>query len=116
TAASRSDDLAGEYVRGEARQVERRMPRFFSNLLRVLRNRRGSDMLFLCRHLLSSRGEASQTALAAEIINVYRNMNSAQRLRFFEMLSQKFSPDTGAILRAAAEYERAPGTETLAAL
>jgi len=92
------------------------MPGFFSNLLRVLRNRRGSDMLFLCRHLLSSRGEASQTALAAEIINVYRTMNSAQRLRFFEMLSHKFSPDADAILRAAAEYERAPGTETLATL
>jgi malonyl-CoA decarboxylase len=92
------------------------MPGFFSNLLRVLRNRRGSDMSFLCRHLLSSRGEASQTALAQEIIDAYKAMNSAERLHFFEMLCRDFSPDARAILRAAGEYERAPGTQTLTAL
>jgi malonyl-CoA decarboxylase len=92
------------------------MPGFFSNLLRVLRNRRGSDMPFLCRHLLSSRGEASQTALAQEIIKSYQAMNSAERLRFFELLCRDFSPDAGVILRAAAEYERAPGAQTLTAL
>jgi malonyl-CoA decarboxylase len=92
------------------------MPGFFSNLLRVLRNRRGSDMSFLCRHLLSSRGEASQTALAQEIIDAYRSMNSAERLQFFEMLCRDFSPDAGAILRAAAEYKRAPDPQTLTAL
>jgi malonyl-CoA decarboxylase len=92
------------------------MPGFFSNLLRVLRNRRGWDMPFLCRHLLSSRGEASQTALAQEIIKAYKAMNPTQRRRFFAMLCRDFSPDSGVILRAAAEYERAPGTQTLAAL
>jgi malonyl-CoA decarboxylase len=92
------------------------MPGFLSNLLRVLRNRRGWDMPFLCRHLLSSRGEASQTALAQEIIKAYKAMNPPQRRRFFAMLCRDFSPDSGAILRAAAEYERAPGTQTLAAL
>lgn len=73
-------------------------------------------MSFLCRHLLSSRGEASQTVLAQEIIDAYRVMNSEQRLRFFEMLCRDFSPDAGAILRTAAEYKHVPGTQTLAAL
>jgi len=92
------------------------MPSFLTKLLRVLRDRRGTDMRFLCRHLLSERGEASQTALAQEIINTYSTMNSAQRLVFFEMLCREFSPDEAAIRRAAADYERTPGTNSLAAL
>jgi len=92
------------------------MPRFFSNLLRALRERRGTDMSFMCRHLLSERGEASQTALAQEIINAYRAMNEMQRLQFFEMLSHDFAPDQAAIMRAAAAYKSTPGPSTLAAL
>ena len=92
------------------------MPGLFTNLLRVLRERRGTDMRFLCRHLLSERGEASQTVLAQEIINTYRAMNSPQRLDFFGMLCREFSPDEAAIRRAAAVYERAPGTDSFAAL
>src|SRR5580692_4924740 len=92
------------------------MPGFLTNLLRSLQERRGTDMRFLCRHLLSERGEASQTALAQEIINSYAAMNSAQRSAFFEMLSREFSPSEDAVLRAASEYERAPGATTLAAL
>jgi malonyl-CoA decarboxylase len=92
------------------------MPGFLTSLLQSLRDRRGTDMRYLCRHLLSERGEASQTALAQEIINTYRKMNSAQRVSFFEMLCREFSPDEATVLRAAAEYERNPGTKTLAAL
>ncbi|HSY59053.1 MAG TPA: malonyl-CoA decarboxylase family protein [Terriglobales bacterium] len=91
-------------------------PRFLSKLLRVLRERRGTDMSFMCRQLLSERGEASQTALAQEIINAYRAMNGDQRLQFFAMLSRDFAPDHAAILRAAAEYQRTSGPSTLAAL
>src|ERR1700675_4287553 len=92
------------------------MPGFFQNLLRVLRERGGTDMLFLCRLLLSERGEASQTALAQEIINTYKTMNAAQRRGFFEMLCSEFSPDEGAIRRTAAEYQRNASPENLAAL
>jgi malonyl-CoA decarboxylase len=92
------------------------MPGFLTNLLRALQDRRGTDMRFLCRHLLSERGEASQTALAQEIINSYAAMNSAQRSAFFEMLCREFSPSEDAVRRAANEYERAPGAKTLAAL
>jgi malonyl-CoA decarboxylase len=92
------------------------MPGLLSNLLRVLRERRGTDMQFLCRHLLSERGEASQTVLAQEIINTYSAMNAAQRRVFFEMLCREFSPDEAAIRRAAAAYEGSPGPDSLAQL
>jgi len=92
------------------------MPGFLSRLLRMLQERRGTDMAFICRHLLSERGEASQTALAQEIITAYRAMNEKQRQQFFGMLSRDFSPDPAAILRAAADYQRTPGPSALAAL
>src|SRR5271170_7723987 len=92
------------------------MPGFLSQLLQMLQQRRGADMPFICRHLLSERGEASQTALAQEIVNAYRAMNERQRLQFFEMLSRDFAPGRDAILRAAADYQRAPGPSSLAAL
>src|SRR5580692_10792760 len=92
------------------------MPQFFGNLLRALRERRGTDMSFMCRHLLSERGEASQTALAQEIIVAYKAMNEEQRLKFFEMLSRDFEPDRTTIVRAAADYQSAPSPKTLAAL
>jgi malonyl-CoA decarboxylase len=89
---------------------------FLGRLLKVLRERRGADMPFMCRHLLSERGEASQTALAQEIINAYHNMNDSRRLQFFDMLVQDFGPDQATILRATADYQASPGASTLAAL
>ncbi|MDE3170211.1 MAG: malonyl-CoA decarboxylase family protein [Acidobacteriota bacterium] len=89
---------------------------FLTNLLRAMQSRRGGDMQFLCHRLLSERGEASQTAVAQEIINSYRAMGPAQRPSFFEMLCREFSPDAAGILRASAEYQKNPGTKTLAAL
>src|ERR1700757_2422825 len=92
------------------------MPGFLDKLLRVLRERRGTDMPFMCHHLLSERGEASQTALAQEIINAYRAMNDTQRLPFYEMLSRDFAHDQASILSAAAGYQNSPGPHSLAAL
>jgi malonyl-CoA decarboxylase len=92
------------------------MPDFFSNLSRLLRGPRGSDVPFLCHKLLSERGEASQTALAQEIISAYQGMSAEKRLEFYQMLCREFAPDQAAILRAAGEYQRAPGPATLAAL
>jgi malonyl-CoA decarboxylase len=92
------------------------MPQFFAKLLRILQNRRGTEMQFLCHHLLSSRGEASQTALAQQIIHSISSMNSSERLKFFEMLNNEFSPNKAVVQRAAARYQEAPGPETLAAL
>jgi malonyl-CoA decarboxylase len=92
------------------------MPGFLDNLLRLLRGPRGSDVPFLCHKLLSERGEASQTALAQEIINAYEGMSAEKRLEFYRMLSREFQPDQPAVLGAAAEYQKAPGSASLAAL
>lgn len=92
------------------------MPSFLSNLIRLVRERRGTDMDFLCHHLLSERGEASQTVLAQEIIKGYTGMNAAERHSFFEMLCRKFGPDEDAILQAAAAYKRTPSAANLAVL
>jgi malonyl-CoA decarboxylase len=73
-------------------------------------------MRLLCQHLLSERGEVSQQVLAQEIVNTYREMDSKQRLCFFQWLCQEFSPDEAAIRFAAASYERTPSPESLAAL
>ncbi|MGC2449181.1 MAG: malonyl-CoA decarboxylase family protein [Candidatus Sulfotelmatobacter sp.] len=70
----------------------------------------------LCQHLLSERGEVSQQVLAQEIVNTYKEMDSEQRLCFFEWLCREFSPDEAAIRSAAASYERMPSSEGLAAL
>ncbi len=91
------------------------MPGFFSNLAHSLQGRR-KDMRFLCHRLLSERGEASQTAIAQEIISAYNSMKPDQRPAFFEILTREFAPDGAEIRRAAAEYERAPGNGSLAAL
>jgi len=91
------------------------MPGFLSNLLQSIQGRR-RDMPFLCHRLLSERGEASQTAIAQEIITAYNSMKPDQRPAFFEILSREFSPDEAAVRLAAAEYERAPSPSSLEAL
>jgi malonyl-CoA decarboxylase len=91
------------------------MPGFLSNLVQSLQGRR-RDMAFLCHRLLSERGEASQTAIAQEIITAYKSMKPEQRVGFFDVLAREFSPDEAAVRSAAAEYERAPSSESLEAL
>jgi malonyl-CoA decarboxylase len=86
------------------------------NLLKVLRERRDTDTSFLCRELLSMRGEASEVVLVQKTIANYKAMTSAQRLDFFGMLCSQFSPDQAAIRSAAAEYDLSPGRDCPARL
>ncbi len=92
------------------------MPAFLSKVLKILKSRRGKDMRFLCRHLLSQRGEASQTALAQEIINIYAAMDPTQRTRFYEMLCTEFSPDATMLQGAATNYLKNPNAQNLSQL
>ena len=92
------------------------MPNLIDKLLKVLHSRRGKDMRFLCRHLLSQRGEASQTALAQEIINAYGRMDGSQRVHFYQMLCTEFAPDAGAVRQAAANYSETPNELNLSLL
>ena len=90
---------------GRARQP---MSRFFRAFLRNLRKSRDRDIAALCRQLISERGEASQTALAQELIAGYEELNDAQRLEFFQMLCRDFAPDEASISKAAGNYHHSP--------
>jgi malonyl-CoA decarboxylase len=92
------------------------VPQIFSNFLRSLRGPSGTDMLLLCRQLLSQRGEASQTALAQKIITQYRGMDSTRQFAFFEMLAREFGPDQSVIQQAIEEYQRSVSPTLAAAL
>ncbi len=67
----------------------------------------------LCEALLSTRGEASGTALARDVADAYRAMNHAEKRAFFSMLAADYGPDPTAIHAAGEAYRSAPGFETL---
>ncbi len=70
----------------------------------------------LCADLISSRGEASGVALAAEILNRYDAMDAQARAAFFAMLLERFEPDNEALLKVVDRYTQDPSPETRAAL
>ena len=70
----------------------------------------------LCEALLSTRGEASGTALARDVADTYRAMNAAEKHAFFATLAADYGPDPAAIHAAGDDYRAAPGFDTLMAL
>jgi malonyl-CoA decarboxylase len=92
------------------------MSRFFRAFLRNLRKSRDKDIGALCRQLISERGEASQIALAQELIASYESLDEAPRLEFFRMLCREFGPNEPLISKAAANYQRAPSFANYQAL
>ena len=79
----------------------RKSSNFFQALLRNLRQSRNRDIRVLCEQLLSQRGEASQAALAGELIATYVLLTPESRLEFFKMLARDFGPQAEAIHKAA---------------
>ena len=65
-------------------------------------------LLQLCLQLLSSRGEASGLAMAAEIIRGYAALDAGGRLAFFQTLADDFGPDWSAARAAWPEGDEAP--------
>ena len=65
---------------------------------------RTENLIELCEHLLSGRGEASGVALAGEIIEAYRALKTGERVAFFEALAHRFGPDPERLMRAAKNY------------
>lgn len=63
----------------------------------------------LCEMLLSSRGEASGMAIAAEILDRWSRLDDAGVDDFLRMLFRRFGPDSAALDRAIEAY-RAAGT------
>ena len=70
----------------------------------------------LCDALLSTRGEASGTALARDVADAYRAMSPAEKRAFFAVLAADYGPEPAAIHAASEAYRVEPGFETLMAL
>jgi malonyl-CoA decarboxylase len=70
-----------------------------------------SELLELCEALLSSRGEASGTAMAREVLDCYHHLDDAGRLTFFGTLSRDFGPDREKLARAIEAWRAQPDAE-----
>ncbi len=74
------------------------------------------DLIALSDAILSGRGEASGTALAAVIVESFRHAGEEQRSAFFRALAERFGPDHERIGEAAARYGAEPSNANAAAL
>src|SRR5437899_1429370 len=96
---------------------------FFSDLLSTISERgrtllrRGepsvtrqdaSELLELCKALLSGRGEASGTAMARDVLDRYHDLDAAGRLTFFGTLARDFGPDREKLSQAIESWRAAP--------
>lgn len=70
----------------------------------------------LCHSLLSSRGEASALATAAEILLRYRALDGHAKLEFFRMLLEEFGPDMEPLVAAANAFVSSPNERAAEAL
>src|ERR1700754_2909384 len=74
--------------------------------------RRGADGLIeLCGALLSGRGEASGTAMAREVLDLYQDLDAAGRRAFFEGLVRFFGPDRERLSKAIEKWRAQPTDE-----
>ena len=96
---------------------------FFGELLQTIsergrallaRDRRGDasarseNLVELCEHLLSGRGEASGVALAREILTRYGTLTIGPRIAFFEALALRFGIDRARMDQAVDAWRAAP--------
>jgi malonyl-CoA decarboxylase len=87
-----------------------------TGIVRTQAQRRADRLAGALRTLTSERGEASGAALARRSLTLYRGLDAAARLHFFELLARDFSPDREAVLAAATAYHRDPSPANLATL
>jgi malonyl-CoA decarboxylase len=87
-----------------------------AGIVRTQAQRRADRLASVLRTLISERGEASGAALARRAVALYRNLDDAGRLHFFEILARDFSPERDAVLAAATAYHGDPSSANLAAL
>ncbi|MBB4234650.1 malonyl-CoA decarboxylase [Rhizobium esperanzae] len=74
------------------------------------------DLLTLCEMVLSSRGEASGMALAAEILDRWEALDSEGAQAFLQMLHEKFGPDTARLDQAIENYRADKSSAAIIAL
>lgn len=70
----------------------------------------------LCHSLMSERGEVSGSRLADEALDAYQALDERGRRRFFEALTDEFSPDPEQVGQAGGAYRQTPSPENLARL
>ncbi|AHF82734.1 MCD, Malonyl-CoA decarboxylase MCD [Rhizobium leguminosarum bv. trifolii WSM1689] len=75
-----------------------------------------ADLQTLCEMLLSSRGEASGMALAAEILDRWGSLESEGAQAFLDMLHEKFGPDTKKLDQAIENYRTDKSSAAIIAL
>ena len=82
--------------------------------LAVSRMTRRADRLGrLLQTLVSERGEATGATLARRAVALYRGLDDAGRLRLYDLLATRFSPDRDAVLAAAHAYHADPSAAHL---
>ena len=75
---------------------------------------RSENLIELCEHLISGRGEASGVALAREILGHYDELTVGPRIAFFEALAQRFGTDPARMEEAIAAWRAQPSDDTAA--
>ncbi|MGV8937405.1 MAG: malonyl-CoA decarboxylase [Allorhizobium sp.] len=90
--------------------------KFLSSSARVDGNNPVDEMEALCEALLSGRGEASGMALANDILNSWRRLNSDEQLGFMLRLLSRFGPKTEQLEKAIDAYRNDPTPAALLAL
>lgn len=103
---------------------------FFSDLLatisergRTLLRRDSADtkqdadgLIELCGALLSGRGEASGTAMAREVLDLYGELDATGRRAFFDALVRDFGPDRERLTKAIEKWSAEPTDEDASSL
>ena len=74
------------------------------------------DTRRLCHDLLSGRGEASGTALAREVVTLFREMEGRDRVAFLQMLNDEFSYSPIDLRAAASTYVEDPSPKNYQSL
>jgi malonyl-CoA decarboxylase len=90
--------------------------RFVGSLAASRMTRRADRLGKLLQTLISEKGEATGATLARRAVALYGGLDEAGRLRLFEQLARRFSPDRDAVLAAAHAYHADPSVEHLARL
>ncbi len=79
-------------------------------------NRNGKTIEELCDDLCSNKGEAMGTALACAVVNAYTSMTDEEKLSFFTLLIEQYSPKKEDIIRCSEAFHNNSSQENLNAL
>jgi malonyl-CoA decarboxylase len=75
----------------------------------MITNNKDESLTDKCVKLLTNTGEATGLARAREILDAYRDLNSAHQLEFFQSLHARLGVDTKALNKALAQWNIKPG-------